>query len=267
VEASFVEWLNRLMHAHPLLAGVVVQFSTWGVPTFGVLAVGLWLLSPPGDRRWKRACVAGLSAAALGLLVNQAISHVWDRGRPYEAHPSVVPLLQRTSDASFPSDHATAALSIAFGVFFISRRAGGLFLAFAALVSASRVMAGMHYPTDVLGSLAVSLAAAYFCARIAMEPVLVPMILAVSRVSDPVLARVACFAPVRRTVLEPRIRTAVVGVLCAFILVRIVAAVYAHVFDEMELAVMAAWIAVSLVAIQVSAHRFWPPTPGPRTIG
>ena len=169
METTFVEWVNRLMHAHPLLAGVVVEFSTWGVPLFGILAVGLWLLSPPGDTTWKRACAAGLSAAALGLLANQVISHLWDRARPYEAHPSIVPLLPRSIDASFPSDHATAALSIAFGVYFVSRRAGWLLLVFAAVVSASRVMAGMHYPTDVLGSLVVSVASGYFAARIAMS--------------------------------------------------------------------------------------------------
>ena len=257
METSFVEWLNQVMHAHPLVAGVVVEFSIWGVPVFGVLAVGLWFLSPPGDTAWKRACLAGLSAAALGLLANQLIAHVWDRARPYEAHPSILPLLPRSLDPSFPSDHATAALSIAFGVFFVSRRAGWVLLAFAAVVSASRVMAGMHYPTDVVGSLVVSVSAGYITARVAMEPVLVPVIRLVSRLTDPVLARLAHLRPVRRTVLEPRVRGAVVALLCSVILVRILVAERAHLLDEMELAVVVAWIAVAAVAVRISAHRFW----------
>src|SRR5947208_17010015 len=126
VEYSVERWINQTVHAHPLLSGVVVQFSTWGVTVFGIMAVGLWLLSPPGETLWKRACAAGLGAAALGLGVNQAISHVWHRARPYEAHHAIVPLLHPSADPSFPSDHATAALSIAFGVFFVSRRAGWL---------------------------------------------------------------------------------------------------------------------------------------------
>jgi hypothetical protein len=76
VEYSFEQWVNRLVHAHPLVASVVVEFSSWSVTLFGVLAVRLWLLSPPGDTRWKRACAAELSAAAVGLLANQIISHV-----------------------------------------------------------------------------------------------------------------------------------------------------------------------------------------------
>src|SRR5436190_10563404 len=230
------------MHAHPLLASAVVEFSSWGVTLFGVLAVGLWLLSPPGDTRWKRACTAGLSAAALGLVANQLISHVWDRARPYEAHAGIVPLLPRSVDPSFPSDHATAALSIAFGVFFVSRRAGWFFLAFAVLVSASRVLAGMHYPTDVLASLVVAAASGFAAARLAMGRVLVPLIGVASRVTDPVLARVADITPVRRTVLDARVRSIVVGVVCVAVFLRILTAERAHLLDEMELAVLAAWI-------------------------
>jgi hypothetical protein len=71
VAYTFEHWVNQVMHAHPLLARAAVEFSSWGVALFGVMAVGLWLLSPPGHTTWKRACAAGLSAAAVGLLVNQ----------------------------------------------------------------------------------------------------------------------------------------------------------------------------------------------------
>jgi undecaprenyl-diphosphatase len=258
VEYSFEQWVNTQVHAHPLVGSVVVEFSNWGVALFGVLAVGLWLLSPPGDTRWKRACTGGLSAAALGLLVNQVISHAWARPRPYEAHHSIVPLLTPSTDPSFPSDHATAALAIAFGVFFVSRRAGWFFLAFAGLVSASRVLAGMHHPTDVLASLVVAVAAGFLTARLAMGPVLVPLIRLVSRVTDPVLARVAALTPVRRTILDARVRTIVVLVVCVAVFIRIVSAERAHLLDEMELSVLAMWVGVAALAVHLSSMRFWP---------
>ncbi|HEY7259752.1 MAG TPA: phosphatase PAP2 family protein [Gaiellales bacterium] len=259
MEYSFEQWVNRLVHAHPLMGSVVIEFSHWGVALFGVLAVGLWLLSPPGDTRWKRAGAAGLSAAALGLLANQVISHVWDRARPYEAHHAIVPLLPRSADPSFPSDHATAALSIAFGVFFVSRRAGWFFLVFAAVVSASRVLAGMHYPSDVLASLVVAVACGFLAARLAMRPILVPLIRLASRLTDPVLARIAGLAPVRRTVLDARVRSIVVAVVCVAIFVRIVSAERAHLLDEMELSVLAGWVCVAAFAVWLSLMRFWPP--------
>ena len=261
MEYSFEQWLNTQVHAHPLVGSVVVEFSNWGVALFGVLAVGLWLLSPPGDTRWKRACTAGLSAAALGLLVNQVISHLWARPRPYEAHHDIVPLLARSADPSFPSDHATAALAIAFGVFFVSRRAGWLFLGFAVLVSASRVLAGMHHPTDVLASLVVAVASGYAAARVAMGPVLVPLIRLASRATDPILARVAGLTPVRRTILDARVRSIVVLMACVAVFVRIALAERAHLLDEMELAVLAAWVCIGALAVHLSSMRYWPRPP------
>jgi undecaprenyl-diphosphatase len=258
VEYSFEQWVNTQVHAHPLVGSVVVEFSSWGVALFGVLAVGLWLLSPPGDTRWKRACTAGLAAAALGLVVNQAISHLWARPRPYEAHHDIVPLLARSTDPSFPSDHATAALAIAFGVFFVSRRAGWFFLAFAVLVSASRVLAGMHHPTDVLASVVVAAAAGFAAARLAMGPVLAPLIRLASRLTDPVLARVAGLTPVRHTILDARVRSIVVLVACVAVFVRILVAERAHVLDEMELSVLAAWVCIGALAVRLSTMRFWP---------
>ena len=165
METSFVEWLNQLMHAHPLLAGVVVEFSTWGVPLFGVLAVGLWLLSPPGDTVWKRACAAGLSAAALGLFANQVISHLWDRARPYEAHPSIIPLLPRSLDPSFPSDHATFAFAVAGATLAWRRGLGLVCLAMASIVGLARIYVGVHWPSDIVGGAVVGLTAGYAVSR------------------------------------------------------------------------------------------------------
>lgn len=260
MEYDVERWINQTMHAHPLLGSAVVQFSTWGVTVFGVLAVGLWLLSPPGDTRWKRACTSGLAAAAVGLLANQVISHIWERARPYEAHAAIVPLLPKSGDPSFPSDHATAALSIAFGVFFVSRRAGWFFLAFGAAVAGSRVLAGMHYPTDVLASLVVSIAAGYLCARVLMRPVLVPLIRLAASLTDPVLGRVAHLAPVRRTLLDARVRSVAVALVCVAVAVRIVTGMRGDLLDEMELAVLAAWLGVTVVAVRLSAAQYWPKT-------
>jgi hypothetical protein len=136
-------------------------------------------------------------------------------------------------------------------VFFVSRRAGWFFLGFAALVSASRVLAGMHYPTDVLASLVVAVAAGFTTARLAMGPVLVPLIRLASRVTDPVLAGIAGLTPVRRTILDAR-------VVCIAVFVRIVTAERAHLLDEMELAVLAAWVGFGTLAVRLSATRFWP---------
>jgi len=53
--------------------------------------------------------------------------------------------------ASFPSGHAAFFSAIAFFLFFYQPRLGLFFLITCALVSVARIIAGIHYLTDILG--------------------------------------------------------------------------------------------------------------------
>jgi undecaprenyl-diphosphatase len=94
-------------------------------------------------------------------LVNQPITHLVDRTRPYLAHPAHSHLLiARSADPSFPSDHATGGLALAFGVWLYDRAIGSALLVVAALLSFSRVYVGTHYPGDVVAGALVGVAVA-----------------------------------------------------------------------------------------------------------
>ncbi|MEA2424181.1 MAG: undecaprenyl-diphosphatase, partial [Thermoleophilaceae bacterium] len=215
VDYTIDHFINHGLRAHPLLDAVLSGFSSWGVTLFGVAAFALWLFDRPGRAGiYRRACAAGLSAAAVGLIVNQIISHIWHRARPYEAHPhGVIPLIAGSHDASFPSDHATAAFAIAFGILFVAYRAGLVFLLWATLIALSRVLVGVHYPTDVLASLAVGVAAGFLSARVLMGPLLEPLIRLVGRVTDPVLEPIEHARLVRSTLGSARVRSIAIALI------------------------------------------------------
>jgi undecaprenyl-diphosphatase len=164
--------------------------TIWATPLFAIATLTLWLLDRPAWRyRWKVACLSGLASAGLGLLLSQAISHVWDRPRPFVAHPAQTLLLApMSSEPSFPSDHAVASFAIAFSVLFVvGRRAGAVFLAAALVVSVTRIFAGLHYPGDVAGGLLVGLIAAlvvFYAGRGRWHVLVQPL----SRLTDPVVA-------------------------------------------------------------------------------
>jgi undecaprenyl-diphosphatase len=245
--------LNHVIREHALLVSIVAGFANWGVLAFGVAACALWLLDPP--RRpgvWRRATAAGLAAAALGLGANQVIAHFWQRPRPYLDHPlGIVPLLSHTHDASFPSDHATAAFAIAFGVLFVARRAGWLFVAWAALIAASRVLAGMHYPTDVLAGAVIGLGSGFFAARLAM-PLLSRLVGLLSRVTDPVLAVAAGLPPVRELVASASLRRGLVIMAGGLLLALFAFRLRHHLLDEMPLGALAAWIGIVALGVRVA---------------
>jgi undecaprenyl-diphosphatase len=190
VDWSLFHVLNGWLGNHPWLADYVEDSVTyWAVPVFVIATLGLWFLDRPGPwYRFKIACLAGLTAAALGLLASQVITHFWARERPYVAHPheTFLPLVP-SNEPSFPSDHAIAAFAIAFSVAFIGgRRAGALFLAAATVIALTRVFVGLHYPGDVAGGALIGFLSAGVV-YLASDSRWVPIAALLSRVTDPVV--------------------------------------------------------------------------------
>jgi undecaprenyl-diphosphatase len=133
------------------------------LPTVLMVAIALVFLLPwPGRRLQRRSgAVLATAAAGLALLANQPISHLVERTRPYLAHPGHAHLLiARSADASFPSDHATGAFALAFGVWLYDRTLGACLLVVAALISFARVYVGTHYPGDVIAGALIGIGVA-----------------------------------------------------------------------------------------------------------
>jgi len=166
----------------------VTALADAAVPLYAAATVTLWLLARPyGNPRWKLASTSALIASAIALGVNQVISRLWDRPRPFTDHPLLTHVLSaRTTDPSFPSDHAAAAFAIAFAVLTWSRWGGAVFLALATLIGVSRIALGMHYPSDVLAGALVGFGAAMLVTTLG-RPWVVRLVVLVSRVTDPLL--------------------------------------------------------------------------------
>lgn len=96
-----------------------------------------------------------VDVAAVGLaawVVSQSGKTRVGRARPYEAD-GVRRLLRPPTGSSFPSGHAAvaAAISAAMAERAVSTTGRRVLFAVGPYVAASRVYAGVHYPTDVIG--------------------------------------------------------------------------------------------------------------------
>ena len=160
---SIVHSVNGFLARHdaiedPLLAYVQASQALF----LGMLVLVCALARHERWRGVRRAGVAAGLSAGLGLVIGKLITELYVRPRPFVAHPGAVHLFASpATDASFPSDHATASVAIAIAILLRSKLRWGLVtLAFAVILSFGRVALGFHYPTDVLGGAAIGTAAA-----------------------------------------------------------------------------------------------------------
>jgi undecaprenyl-diphosphatase len=180
--------VNELVLDDSWIGRALSALESWSVPLLAAATFALWLFARPGaSRRWKLACASALASSGVALLINQVISHLWNRARPFMAHQSAHVWGPRSHDASFPSDHASAAFSIAFAVFLFDRLVGSLFLAAAGVISVGRVFIGVHYPSDVIAGCLIGLASALLVVRL-LRPLIERVVRLVERVTDPLLA-------------------------------------------------------------------------------
>jgi undecaprenyl-diphosphatase len=99
-------------------------------------------------------------AAVLGLAINLLITSFYFHPRPFMDNIGTL-LIDHVPETSFPSDHTTFMLSLSITLLLLKEtRKTGMLLCILGLVGGfSRVLCGIHYPFDILGSLLVATAA------------------------------------------------------------------------------------------------------------
>jgi undecaprenyl-diphosphatase len=82
------------------------------------------------------------------------------RPRPYEAHPGILPFAAPLDHYSFPSGHTLHAVAFAVVAMAYYPWLAWVAVPFTLLVAASRVMLGLHYPSDVVAGALIGAAVA-----------------------------------------------------------------------------------------------------------
>jgi undecaprenyl-diphosphatase len=161
VDWSVLHALNDFMFRHDGVEDPLLFYVNASEALFVATLAIVFLAARGRFADWRRACLAAVLSAGLGLAVGKVIAELVDRARPFVADPHGVHLFaNHAADPGFPSDHATAAFAIAVAIL-LRKRAWGIFALVAATVlSIGRVALGVHYPSDVIAGAALGSAAA-----------------------------------------------------------------------------------------------------------
>jgi membrane-associated phospholipid phosphatase len=131
----------------------------------------LWLsiaacLALTGSRRARRAAAQGLASVAVASTVSNVIGKgLTGRARPAAEVPEARRLSRGPHTTSFPSGHAASAAAFATGTALELPVLAVPIGALAAAVGASRVVTGVHYPSDVVAGFAIGVGAGLLTRR------------------------------------------------------------------------------------------------------
>ncbi len=90
--------------------------------------------------------LSSLSAWTISLLLKMIIG----ASRPFVVFPDISTLIDYGWNDSFPSGHAMFFSALATALFFSYKKIGSLYIVFAILIGLSRIVAGIHFPVDVM---------------------------------------------------------------------------------------------------------------------
>ena len=80
--------------------------------------------------------------------------------RPFIVLNNIQNLFPETGYA-FPSGHATFFMALAVSLFFLHKKAGYIFIFFAIIIGLARIIAGVHFPIDILGGFILGVVIVY----------------------------------------------------------------------------------------------------------
>jgi len=181
LQERWFQAVNSLARTTPQWHGPARLFAEYGVVLFaGLLLLSWWQARRGGDLRRVAASLWAPVGALIALGVNQLLVAAFAEPRPYTVLPGVLVLVHRSSDFSFPSDHAVMAGAVAAGVLLVHRRLGAVVVALALLMAFTRVYVGAHFPLDVVAGLVVGAAVA-LASYILVRPLVVRLLPALAR--------------------------------------------------------------------------------------
>lgn len=152
--------LNNLAGQSRTFDAVVVFLASYLPYLLIVLFLALvFFWHYPKWEKWELLLVVGISSVIARFGVTELIRFFYHRPRPF----LVLPVHQLLTDSawSFPSGHATFFFALSTAVYLYNKKWGiGFFIA-TIFITVSRVIAGIHYPSDIVGGACIGIVVAY----------------------------------------------------------------------------------------------------------
>lgn len=151
--------LFSISHRSYLLDEGIVFFAEF-VPYLIVAAVGYFIYTQPTNKlKYALAIQMSLTAIVSRGIIAEAIKFFMNVPRP-AAVAQINPLVVTDLYGSFPSGHVSFFFALAVTALFYNKKWGWGLIAIATANGIFRVIAGVHYPIDIIGGMLIAVVSA-----------------------------------------------------------------------------------------------------------
>ncbi len=126
-----------------------------------LIVAGLIWFGKQSRENKKKVILSGLVVLPLIYIVSRVVAQFYYDPRPFVVD-HFIPLIPHEPDNGFPSDHSLLGAAMAVVIYSISRKMGLVAGLFTILIGTARVLAGVHQPIDIAGSLIIAILVGLF---------------------------------------------------------------------------------------------------------
>ena len=162
LDIALFNYLNAWAGSSRIFDGVIIFLASYFSYILVVIFCALLFFAPypyfrPTKMRifWVVIC----SGVVARLGATEIIRFFYHRPRPFMLYH--VHQLISEREWSFPSGHATFFFAIAAAIYFYNKKWGIAFFLAALVMGIARVVAGVHWPSDIIGGALVGIASAW----------------------------------------------------------------------------------------------------------
>jgi undecaprenyl-diphosphatase len=150
---SLFLFLNSFSHVNSFLDGLIVFLAQYLI-FIVILSVAFYIYFHRDPIRGIREVMVVVIAVVLAYATATLIKHFYLHDRPFVYFTYIHPLISPDSPhGSFPSGHATFSSALAVAFYYYHPRLGIVFLVAAFLIGLARIIAGVHWPLDIIAGL------------------------------------------------------------------------------------------------------------------
>lgn len=165
IDFDLFQFFNGLAKQSGLFDVVVIFFASPAVYLLGLGTVIVMLWGATRKTQYYRVVFLALALLIARGFIVPLIRFFYDSPRPFITFPEITTLVAKVaSEPSFPSGHATIAFALAGAVYYMKLQNVALWkyaIIIAAFIAIARVIAGVHYPSDILAGAVIGWGSAW----------------------------------------------------------------------------------------------------------